>query len=94
MCACLCVMDCVWLGSCFIFSYQPRAYQPLGFHRLSISDGAKLAKLRSVGPDETPVVRWGADVEFVWRKHSNERNYLAISTAIAKRQGWVVGDNN
>lgn len=50
VCVCLC------LGSCFIFS----ASKPLGFHRLRLSDGAKLAKLRSAGPDETPVVRLGA----------------------------------
>lgn len=90
----VCMFVCHGLCVAGVLFYFLPAYQPLGLHRLSISDGAKLAKLRSVGPDETPVVRWVADVELVWRKHSNERNYLAISTAIAKRQGWGVGDNN
>lgn len=52
----LCV--CVFVSR--VLFYFLSASKPLGFHRLRLSDGAKLAKLRSAGPDETPVVRLGA----------------------------------
>lgn len=56
MCMCVCHG---WCASRVLF-YFLSAYQPLGLHRLSISDGAELAKLRSAGPGGTPVVRRGA----------------------------------
>ena len=43
-----------------VLFYFLSASQPLGFQRLRLSDGAKLAKLRPAGPDETPVVKLGS----------------------------------
>lgn len=43
-----------------VLFYFLSASQPLGFQRLRLSDGAKLAKPRPAGPDETPVARLGS----------------------------------
>ncbi len=43
-----------------VLFYFLSASQPLGFQRLRLSNGAKLAKLRPAGPDKTPVVRLGS----------------------------------
>lgn len=50
-------INCVCVFVSRVLFYFLSASKPLGFHRLRLSDGAKLAKLRSAGPDETPVVR-------------------------------------
>lgn len=42
-----------------VLFYFLSASQPLGFQRLRLSNGAKLAKLRPAGPEEAPVARLG-----------------------------------